>query len=259
MPASKSPAVPGQRRLEYLPLRQIMRAPRNPNGHDMPALAASIRRHGFVEPVVIDERTGFLVGGHGRLDVLAEMRDAGEGAPGGVGVIDPGVWDEAKGELEMDWSLPCILGWASASDAEAEALLLAMMKLPKTGVAHMDLLAQMLDELSTGTELALAGTGYSPDDLDDILAGLSESAPLTELEYGDSRKSAYPEPSYGERTDNYRNKQVRAMVFDYPLDDYALVAEMAARARGAFGVQSNAELFQRMLEAWCMQNPETPA
>jgi hypothetical protein len=24
-------------------------------------------------------------------------------------------------------------------------------------------------------------------------------------------------------------------------------------------VQSNAELFQRMLEAWCMQNPETPA
>jgi hypothetical protein len=256
MPASKSPAVPGQRRLEYLPLRQIMSAPRNPNGHDLPAIAASIRRHGFVEPVVVDERTGFLVGGHGRLEVLAEMRDAGEQPPEGIVEQERAENDVAA---EPEWLAPTILGWASRSDAEAEALLLAMMKLPKTAVASMDLLATMLDELSQGTELALAGTGYSPDDLDDILAGLSESAPLTELEYGDSRKSAYPEPSYGERTDNYRNKQVRAMVFDYPLDDYALVAEMAARARGAFGVQSNAELFQRMLEAWCMQNPETPA
>jgi hypothetical protein len=245
-------SAPTQRRLEYLPLRQIMRAPRNPNGHDLPALAASIRRHGFVEPVVVDERTGFLVGGHGRLDVAAEMRDAGEDPPDGI------VRAEADEDTEMDWLLPCILGWASRSDAEAEALLLAMMKLPKQAVASLDMLATMLDELSQGTELALLGTGYTPDDLDDILAGLSETAPQTDIEFGTNRDS-YPEPSYGERTENYRNKQVRAMVFDYPLAAYGEVAEMAARARPAFDVQSNAELFQRMLEAWCMQNPVPPA
>jgi len=128
-----------------------------------------------------------------------------------------------------------------------------MMRLPKQPVAAIDLLATMLDELSTSTDLALEGTGYTADDLDDLLAGLSESAPL-DVAFGTNRDS-YPEPSYGERTENYRNKQVRAMVFDYPLDDYALVAEMAAKARPAFGVQSNAELFQKMLHEWVEAHP----
>lgn len=246
-------AAPTTRRLEYLPLAQIMRAPRNPNGHDLPALAASIRRHGFVEPVVVDERTGFLVGGHGRLDVLAEMRDAGEQPPDGI-MLGPD--NKPQGDPPCpEWLLPTILGWASRSDAEAEALLLSMMKLPKQPVAALDVLATMLDELSHSTELALAGTGYTPDDLDDILAGLSETGPI-DVVFGDLEAGgAQRELAYTERTDNYRNKQVRAMVFDYPLDDYALVAEMAAKARPAFGVQSNAELFQKMLADWVATHP----
>lgn len=150
-----------KRRLEYIPLDDIVRAPRNPNGHDIPGIAASIRRHGFVEPVIRDDRTGYLLGGHGRLDVLVDMRAAEEVAPAGI---------------THDWRVPCILGWASASDAEAEALLLAMVNLTKHPVEDAHLLAQMLSDLAADPG-GLAGTGYDDASLDLLFSQLAEDAP----------------------------------------------------------------------------------
>lgn len=232
------------RRLKYLPLADLGRAPRNPNGHDLPALRSSIRRHGFVEPVILDERTGFLLGGHGRLDTLVEMEAAGESPPPGVHATKAG------------WTVPVVLGYSSENDAEAEALVLAMIALPRAGDVHQQLLAEMLGDLAS-TDLGLDGTGYSADDLDDLLASIGEAdPPETEEGFTEDRDSgAFKENTYEDWADNYRNKQVRSMVFDFPLDDYATVAELAGRARPAYGVASNAELFQRMLEAWAAANP----
>ncbi len=154
------------RRLEYKPLSWVQRAPRNPNGHQLPAIAASIRRHGFVEPVVVDERTGFLIGGHGRVDVLQQMRDDAAERPAGIQT-------EAG-----DWLLPVILGWSSRSDAEAEALLVAMMRLPKEPVEYPSVLAEILDGLAASTELGLDGTGYSTADLDLLVADLAQNPEL---------------------------------------------------------------------------------
>src|SRR5690242_19701492 len=101
--------------LELIPLDELQRRPalRNPRKHDAAGLRASISRHGFVENPVIDERTGRLVVGHGRLTDLAKRFDAGEDIPDGIEVDDEGVW-----------LVPVQRGWSSRSDADAEAMII---------------------------------------------------------------------------------------------------------------------------------------
>jgi ParB-like chromosome segregation protein Spo0J len=60
----------GGRWIDYVPLDEIAEAHRNPKLHDRRGIRASVTRFGFVEPITIDERTGRLVAGHGRLEQL---------------------------------------------------------------------------------------------------------------------------------------------------------------------------------------------
>src|SRR3954470_17486384 len=99
--------------LDYLPLSELQPAPRNPKRHAIAPLTASVNRFGFTEPIVLDERTQRLVAGHGRRETLMKMRDAGEVPPAGIG---------SQGG---DWLVPVVRGWASKSDKDAEAYLLA--------------------------------------------------------------------------------------------------------------------------------------
>ena len=72
-----------------MPLAELQRAHRNPKAHDDEGIAASMARFGYVEAITMDERTGLLVAGHGRLDFLEGARDAGEAPPEGI-VADGG-------------------------------------------------------------------------------------------------------------------------------------------------------------------------
>ena len=63
--------------IEYLPLSHLQVAPRNPKRHALDQLGASIGRFGYVEPIIVDERTGRLVAGHGRRDSLLRMPELG--------------------------------------------------------------------------------------------------------------------------------------------------------------------------------------
>ena len=62
-----------------LPLAQLRPAPYNPRDELQPTdppyrkLAASLREFGLVEPLVWNETTGHVVGGHARLDILRSM------------------------------------------------------------------------------------------------------------------------------------------------------------------------------------------
>jgi hypothetical protein len=49
-------------------------------------------RYGVVEPPVLDERTGRLVAGHGRLEAFAEARAVGLDVPEGVRINAQGEW-----------------------------------------------------------------------------------------------------------------------------------------------------------------------
>ena len=68
-------------RIEYMPLDKLQRWPRNPKAHDLGALHVSINRFGFITPLIVDERTGKLAAGHGRLDALQQMKARGADPP----------------------------------------------------------------------------------------------------------------------------------------------------------------------------------
>lgn len=148
------------RRLEYTPIVDLVPARQNPKRHDLAALGASIGRFGYVEPVVVDERTGRLVAGHGRLEELQALLREGRPPPPGIEVDEFGAW-----------MVPVVRGWASTTEAEADAYLVASNRTTELGGWDDVGLAALLEDLSSTGDLV--GTGYDDDSLAALLEGLS--------------------------------------------------------------------------------------
>lgn len=153
------------RRTDYVPLDDLVPNPANPKGHDFETIDASVGRFGYVEPVVMDDRTGYLISGHGRRETLLAMRDRGESAPEGIGVQDDGTW-----------LVPVSRGWASRTDTEATAALIALNRTTELGGWVDDALLGMLDTLAadelSGGE-GLLGVGYDEGSIETLRARLA--------------------------------------------------------------------------------------
>lgn len=151
--------MPGTRRhTEYMPLDAVLRAPRNPKQHDRDLIAGSMAYYGVVELPTLDERTGRLVAGHGRLDEWERARDTGQTPPDGIDV-------DADGR----WLVPVTRGWASESDADAERYLLVSNRSTELGGYDNDTLVSVLVDLRNDDDTLLHLTGYQPDDVDDLI------------------------------------------------------------------------------------------
>lgn len=218
------------RSIEYMGLGEIPPAERNPKAHALGLLILSIGRFGFCEPALLDERTGRLIGGHGRLEAVRAInawREGGGGAGGNkaaaaagydlpadvwdeydevTGGVDPGGAGEPEG-IAVDeagvWSAPVVRGWSSADDDEAEALLIALNRLPEAGGWDTRGLAEILGGMDTDL---LEVAGYEAADLDAILAeagALDDAAAQWEdAGYGDESGGALEsEPGELERAE----------------------------------------------------------
>jgi hypothetical protein len=142
--------MPGDRRhVVYMPLDDVIPAYRNPHQHDKEMIAGSISRFGIVSLPVVDERTGRLVAGHGRLNDWRERRDAGEQPPDGLDIDDDG-----------RWLVPVVRGWASRSDADAEAYLVADNQSTMAGKWDDPSLAQLLADIRDQDPELLALAGF---------------------------------------------------------------------------------------------------
>lgn len=168
------------RRVEYMPIAVIEPAARNPKQHAGEAIAKSIDRFGLAELPLIDERTGRLVAGHGRLDDLLARRRDGEDPPAGVRLGDGGAGD---------WLVPVIRGWASTSDEDAEAYLVTSNKLTALGGWDDEGLADLLSDLRDQDAALLEVTGFTDDELEALLAE-PERTELPDAGPGDSRDRA---------------------------------------------------------------------
>lgn len=153
-----------KRTIKYVPIDDVKRAEINPKRHDIPGIAASIRRLGFGEPPLHDGRTGRIVAGHGRTDALILLREQGYPAPEGVTVDKAGVWHE-----------PVVYGWSSVSDADAAAYLIGSNRWPEVGGWDHAELLQLLDPLDPDELLPV--TGYDPDDIVKFMARVHPEAP----------------------------------------------------------------------------------
>jgi hypothetical protein len=220
------------RRVEYIGLGDVARADANPKAHDMALLDDSVERWGFTEPLVLDERTGKLVAGHGRLDTLLTRAAAGKEPPDGVEVRDG------------QWLVPVIRGWASKDDKEAQAYLIASNRITERGGWDPKGLA---DALAT-MDGELKGIGFDQSDVDDLLARLQEAQ---EVAFQNSRQGeAHTESTYGDWKDNYLDNGVRSIVLDFPLAEFEQIVARATILRGCLSVDSNAELFKRLVNEW---------
>lgn len=147
-----------QLRIEYVPLDEVVRWPRNPRQHDDAALERSLKRYGFTQPLMLDEGTGKLVAGHGRLGALESLRDSGEKPPERVQVGAGG-----------RWLVPVIRGITFADPNEAESYLLADNRLSELGGWDMDGLREILDDLVTA-DVELDAVGWSDAAIARLLA-----------------------------------------------------------------------------------------
>jgi len=164
MTAPGAPEVP--LRIEYVSLSNLLRWPRNPKEHDLGAIHQSFKRFGYVAPIIVDETTGRIVVGHGRLDALVQWHKSGDPAPARVL------------EQEGAWLVPVIRGIAFPSEMDAGAYLLADNRTQELGDwndAELVVALQTLLDQST-----LDGTGFDEDDLDALLARV-EGAPPVDL------------------------------------------------------------------------------
>ena len=136
-------------RVEYEALGDMMRWPRNPKEHALSEIDRSISRFGFITPILVDDRTGRIVAGHGRLDVLEQMKERGEAPP-----------QRVLATADGEWLVPVIRGVTFNSDGEAEAYLIADNQLTVAGGWNEPELARVLADLQAQGEMMLAGTGY---------------------------------------------------------------------------------------------------
>lgn len=153
-----------ERRIELMPLEDIQGAARNPKDHDIGELSKSVGRFGFTEAPLLDERTGRLVAGHGRIETLKALQARpGSKPPEGVKV-------DANGS----WLVPVLRGWASRSDRDAEAYLLASNRLTELGGWKEAELAELLEGLAKDN--ALEGVGWDANDVEKLVALASPEA-----------------------------------------------------------------------------------
>lgn len=142
-----------KRYIKYMPIAEIPAAARNAKDHDLSSIRRSIETFGCVVAGEIDERTGQLVAGHGRREVLMQMQAEGANPPEGVQLAEDGTWMAA-----------IVRGWRSRSDADAEAYMIAHNRTNEKGGWDKDLLAESLKEIQQADEALLAATGYSADE-----------------------------------------------------------------------------------------------
>ena len=113
---------------EYLPLAQLKPTPNNPKDHV--SLATSFSRYGYVEPIILDERTGMIIAGHGRVLAARECE------------IDP---------------IPCIT-LAGLTEAQRRAYVLADNRLAEaSGWDDGMLRLELADLAAGGFDLGLVG------------------------------------------------------------------------------------------------------
>jgi DNA modification methylase len=143
-------------KIEYVSLRNMKPWSRNPKKHADAEITASIRRFGFINPLIVNEDTGTMVAGHGRLEALETMRDAGEDMP-----------DRIRQE-GADWAVPVLRGVSFMSDAEAEAYGLADNQLTTAGGWDDLNLGEILADLRSKS-IDVDGLGWDSESLDVLL------------------------------------------------------------------------------------------
>ncbi len=168
--------------IEYINLDDIIEADENPKDHDLGVLYESMKRFGFTDPIMLNEASGKLLAGHGRLQALKLFKDRGEKAPKRIEVeVD------IEDETIEHWFIPVIKGINIENSADAQAYLIADNRITEIGGWKPMELIESLNEVieETGN---LDGTGYDLEDIETILRDIERDS--FSVEDGDTTSTA---------------------------------------------------------------------
>lgn len=156
-------------RIEYMALTDLMERfhGQNPKDHNVGLIEQSISTLEYRAPVMIDERSGKLAAGHGRIKALADMQRQQMDRP-------PGIQENGDG-----WLVPVVRGSEFTAE-QLQAYLVADNNLTIDGGWHEQELATLLQGLASTDTALLEATGYSPETLDELLhdLGMKEDPPV---------------------------------------------------------------------------------
>jgi hypothetical protein len=226
-------AAPGARviRIEYVSLDDLAdhRAAKNAKKHRLDQIDASMRRHGYTAPIMIDEGTQSIVAGHGRIDTLVERKLAGREPPDGV-IVRDGTWlvpvvrgisfkdpVEAMSYLMADNRIQELAGYDWNETREIAALVEQSAEgLDGTGFASLEEIAAQADRevneiLSSHGDDDTRDEQRLPDDDDDngVLDASGESQhSLPHIRFGPHRIRMTDEEAsvFGERLKSHADK-----------------------------------------------------
>lgn len=156
--------VNGQIRVEYVPLSDIRKWKRNPKQHADEQIQESFNRFGYTMPILLDERSGELVAGHGRLDNLQRRKDEGDHPPERIQTRDDG-----------EWLVPVLRGVSFANGMEAAAYAIADNRLTELGGWDNAELARLLSMIEDETPAGLVGVGFTENEIEELLSIEDES------------------------------------------------------------------------------------
>jgi len=149
-------------KIKRVPIESLHLDPANARVHpdeNLDAIEGSLRRFGQAEPLVVQAKTGRVVGGNGRLAVMKKLG-----------------WTECDVvELDID-------------DLTATGLGIALNRSAETASWDEETLGRLLRELQT--EDALSGVGFTDDEVEDLLARFSRNR--MRCEPGDWRRGRPP-------------------------------------------------------------------
>lgn len=233
--------LPPGLRITMRPLTWLLehQMPGNPKQHDLEQIEASMDAHGFSEPVALDERTDLLLGGHGRLKVLARKLALGMHPP--IRVVDT-----ETGE----WMVPTLEGLRSLDDADARRLNVRLNRLSERGGWSASSLTAfladdtLLEELWSGAEL---------DDLfgdDDTIEDDPEGTDNPHADLPPARKGPPPPPRTAQG--------LRELVLNLQVPLHAEVMEALATLRRAWGMEVNSLIVHRALTEAAKEARDAP-
>ena len=218
-----------------LPIASLKPAPYNPRRIDdaaMAALTKSLERFGYVEPIIWNERTGHVVGGHQRLKVL--MAAKADSVP--VVVVDLDETDEKA--LNVALNSPFLTGQFTddlqallADIQESDSVLFSELRLnnlleqmnPSSALTDPDSVPEIPKEPKTKPgDLYILGRHK-------LLCGDStNSGCLDRLMNGDLAALVFTDPPYGVRYDGGTTVRDK-LVGDDSMELYGPCCEMAFR------------------------------
>jgi hypothetical protein len=146
-------------RIEYMALTDLAKRmwSDNPKDHDLGVLHGSFEDYGYVDPILINEASGELLKGHGRVQTAMQRKAAGDPPPERVRVRDG------------EWYLPVVRGISMDPDTGHKYAIMDNRSTELGGWQEQKL-GEVLAQMAAEGEVE--STGFDEDDVDRILQDL---------------------------------------------------------------------------------------